>query len=328
MKLLLIGGTGNLSTDCATQLHHDGHELHLLTRGHSEVPAGYHAHQADRKDAASLKAALAGQNFDAVVDFIGFAPSDIQATVDLLGANTGQYLFISTTTVYERPSRHLPMTEATPQGNPFSEYAQKKQACEDWLQAQQTKVGLPLTIVRPSHTYSKRWIPNVATSTDWTFAHRLLKGLPVFIPGNGSTPWTLTHTRDFAVGLAGLVGHPKALGEAFQIVGDEVLTWKQIYQETARALGVKAPDIAEVPVDFICDRHPIMVGKLKGDKSEPGIFDNTKIKSFVPAFRSTIPFSEGIRESVEWFLAHPEAQTINPQFDGIFEDVVNAWRSR
>lgn len=327
MKVLLIGGTGNLSSDCAAQLLAEGHAVYLLTRGRSEVPAGFEALRSDRKDAASLKAAIEGHRFDAVVDFIGFEPSDIEATVQLLGPRTDQYLFISTTTVYERPPRTLPMTEESPQGNPFSEYAQKKQACEVWLQEQAAK-GLNLTLVRPSHTYSKRWIPNVATSTDWTFANRLEKGLPVFIPGDGSCPWTLTHTRDFAVGLAGLVGNPKAIGEAFQIVGDEVLTWRQIYLEIASALGIEQPDIVEVPVDFICERHPVMTGKLKGDKSEPGIFDNAKIKAWVPAFKSTIPFHQGIQESVAWFKAHPEAQRISQEFDGIFEDVVKTWRSR
>jgi nucleoside-diphosphate-sugar epimerase len=264
---------------------------------------------------------------DAAIDFIAFEPADVQADFRALRDRVEQFVFISTTCVYERPPRVLPFTETHPQNNPFSEYGRKKQACEAWLMEQHRATGFPVTIVRPSHTYSRSWIPGVVTSTDYTFASRLEQGKPVFIPGDGETPWTLTAAEDFAVGLAGLLGHPGAIGEAVQITGDEVLTWNQIYAEIAAALGVEHPDIAKVPVDFICGRHPLMEAKLKGDKSEPGVFDNAKLKALVPEFGTHVSFHEGIKKSVAWFRNHPEARTINPQFDAIFEDVVQAWRS-
>ena len=328
MRILFIGGTGNLSTACAAQLRAQGHEILVLTRGQRPVPEGFQALRADRRDPASVAAALQGQKLDAALDFIAFEPADAQMDFELLKNRIEQFVFISTTVVYERPARFLPMTEAHPQGNAYSDYGVKKQACEAWLMDQHRRTGFPITIVRPSHTYSQSWIPGVVTSTDYGFAARLEQGKPVFVPGDGETPWTLTAASDFAVGLAGLLGNPGAIGEAVQITGDEVLTWNQIYAEIASALGVAHPDIVQVPVDFICERHPLMVAKLKGDKSAPGLFDNAKIKTLVPSFATRIPFREGIRQSVAWFRDHPEARSINAQFDAIHEDVVQAWRTR
>ena len=328
MRILFIGGTGNLSSECAALLHSQGHEILVLSRGQRAVPADYRAIRADRKDPSSVASALQGVKLDAALDFIAFEPSDVQMDFELLKDRVQQFVFISTTAVYRRPACFLPMTEAHPRGNTFSEYGMKKQACEDWLRSQHERAGFPVTIVRPSHTYSPSWIPGVVSSTDYTFASRLELGKPVFVPGDGETPWTLTAASDFAVGVAGLLGNPGAIGETVQITGDEVLTWNQIYAEIAAALGVERPDIVKVPVDFICERHPLMVAKLKGDKSEPGVFDNAKIKALVPAFGTRIRFREGIRNSVAWFRDHPQARTINAQFDAIFEDVVQAWRSK
>ena len=327
MRILFIGGTGNLSTDCAALLHAQGHEILVLTRGQRAVPEAYRAIRADRQNPASMMEALRGVKIDAAMDFIAFEPSEVQADFEILKDRVEQFVFISTTAVYQRPASFLPMTEAHPRGNSFSDYGMKKQACEVFLMEQHRRAGFPVTIVRPSHTYSRSWIPGVVTSTDYTFASRLEQGKPVFVPGDGETPWTLTAAADFAVGVAGLLGHPDAIGETVQITGDEVLTWNQIYAEIAGALGVERPDIARVPVDFICQRHPLMTAKLKGDKSEPGLFDNSKIKALVPAFGTHLPFREGIRQSVAWFRDHPQARTINAQFDAIFEDVVQAWRS-
>jgi nucleoside-diphosphate-sugar epimerase len=326
MRILVIGGTGNLSSDCAARLHAQGHEILVLTRGSKPVPEAYRAIQADRRDPESLRAALQDLRIDAAIDFIAFEPAEIQATVELLKGKVEQFVFISTTVVYQRPPCFLPMTETHPLGNAFSEYGRLKQACETYLLEQHARHGFPVTLVRPSHTYSPIWIPGVVTSTDYTFASRLEQGKPVFIPGDGDTPWTLTASEDFAVGLAGLLGHPEAIGTTVQITGDEVLTWNQIYAEIAAALGVEHPEIVKVPVDFICERHPIMEAKLKGDKSQPGVFDNSKIKALVPAFATRTRFREGIRKSVAWFRENPENRTINPTFNALIEDVVTAWR--
>lgn len=325
MKILFIGGTGNLSTDCAELLRQRGHDITLLTRGHSSVAPGYHALRADRKDPAAMRTALRDQMPDAVINFLGYEPADVQLDHALFAGRIRQYVFISTAAAYAKPSPRLPITEETPLGNPFWDYAQKKEQCEKWLCGQWRESGFPMTIVRPSHTYSPRWFPNPVSSSSYTLAARMEAGKPVFVPGNGENPWTLTATSDFAVGLSGLIGNEKAIGEAFHITSDEALTWNQIYAETAAALGVDSPRVLKIPVEFICQHCPRLTGTVKGDKANPAIFDNSKIKRFVPEFQCRKSFHDGIRESVAWFRLHPDRKAINPEADDAFEQVIGAW---
>lgn len=327
MKILLIGGTGNISADCAAWLHDHGHQIAVVTRGRSAVPSGYQAIPVDRRDAAALRAALQGLETEVVINFLGYDLAEIQLDYDVFKDSIQQYIFISSTTVYAKPASRLPLTEESPVGNAWWEYAQKKLACEQWLRERHETHRFPVTIVRPSHTYSKRWIPNPVSSSSYTFAARLEQGQPVFIPDDGENPWTLTAATDFAVGLGGLVGRPDAVGEVYQLTSDEVLTWNRIYREIAAALGVASPVIVKVPTEFICQVAPRLTGTLKGDKAHPGIFDNTKIKRYVPGFVCRKPFRVGIREAVAWLRAHPEQQQLNPQVDAEIESVVAAWRA-
>jgi nucleoside-diphosphate-sugar epimerase len=328
MRILLLGGTGNLSSACAAELRARGHQVLLLTRGQNPVPPGFEAVVADRKDPAGMRRALAGRCLDVVVNFIGYEVSELELDYELFG-HVRQYIFISSATVYAKPPPRLPITEDTPLGNPFWEYARKKQACEEWLWERWRSGGFPVTIVRPSHTYSERWIPNPISSAGYAFAARLERGAPVWVPDQGENPWTLTWAGDFAAGLAGLVGQEAALGEAFHITSDEVLTWNQIYREIAAAVGVE-PRIVPVPTEFICEVCPEMVGPLKGDKAQPAIFDNSKLRRLVPDFRCRVPFREGIRRSVAWLRAHPEHQRLDTSpVDKVMDAVLEAWaRSR
>lgn len=327
MKILFVGGTGNISADCAALLHERGHEIIVVTRGRSGVPPEYRAVQADRRDPAAMRAALQGVEPEVVINFLGYELADVQADYDLFRNRVRQYVFISSATVYAKPHRHLPLTEEAPLGNPYWDYAQKKLACEQWLLDPWRQTRFPVTIVRPSHTYSRRWIPNAVASSNYTFATRLETGKPVFVPDEGENPWTLTATTDFAVGLAGLLGNARAIGEAFHITSDEVLTWNQIYAEIADALGARSPEIIRIPTEFICQEAPQLTGTLKGDKANPGIFDNAKIKRFVPEFHCRKAFRVGIRESAAWRRAHPELPQVHPQTEALIEGVIAAWRA-
>jgi len=310
LTILFIGGTGNISTECAALLHSRGHRIQILSRGRLGVPAEYRAIVADRKDAAAMRAALKGTQPDIVINFLGYELPEMQLDFALFNGFIRQYIFISSATVYAKPPLHLPITEEARLGNAYWDYAQKKLACEQYLLDSDAADRFPVTIVRPSHTYSKLWIPNPVSSAGYSFAARLEAGKPVFVPDSGENPWTLTASSDFAVGLAGLIGRPDALGQAFHITSDEVLTWNQIYAEIADALGVKSPQIVNVPTDFICQIVPQLTGNLKGDKSHPGIFDNSKIKRFVPDFLCSKPFRVGIRES-------PPSRTRLPVLDAV-----------
>ena len=328
MRVLFLGGTGNLSADCAALLHERGHEVLVLSRGRTPVPSEYRALQADRNDLAAMRAALRDARPDVALDFIGYDLPDVQLDYELFNGVVSQFVFISSVTIYAKPPRQLPLTEEAPAGNIWWEYAQKKLACEQWLRQRQAESGFPVTIVRPSHTYSKRWVPNPVASSSYTFAARLEQGRPVFVPDNGENRWTLTAASDFAVGLAGLVGNPKAIGEAFQITSDEVLTWNQIAAEIAAAVGANAPEILKIPTDFICQQAPSLTGTLKGDKAHPGVFDNSKLKRLVPDFQCRKPFRVGIRESVAWLRAHPDQQNLRPEVDAMIDGIVAAWRAR
>lgn len=326
MNILIIGGTGNISADCAALLHKGGHHILVLSRGQNQVPPEYRAIQADRKNSDSMRAALKSAKPDVVINFLGYELSDLEADYALFNGSIRQYIFISSATVYEKPPRKIPVTEDAPLENRWWDYAQKKIACEKWLQERAKDSGFPITIVRPSHTYSNRWVPNPISSSSYTFASRLEQGKPVFIHDDGETPWTLTAASDFAVGLAGLAGNDKALGEAFHITGDEVLTWNQIYVEIADAVGAKSREIVKVPTDFICETVAELTGNLKGDKAHPGVFDNSKIKQFVPEFQSRKPFRFGVRESVSWLRSHPDQQNLSPKVDETIDTVIAAWR--
>jgi nucleoside-diphosphate-sugar epimerase len=328
MKILFIGGTGNISADCSALLHERGHEVLVVTRGRSAVPPEYRVLLADRRDLGAMRAALKGTAPDVVINFLGYELEDMRLDFELFAGAVRQYIFISSATVYAKPPPATPTTEEAPLGNVWWDYAQKKLMCERWLLERRSQGGFPVTIVRPSHTYSKRWIPNPVSSSSYTFAARLESGQPVWVPDDGQNPWTLTATADFAVGLAGLVGKPEAIGEAFHITSDEALSWNQIYAEIAAALGGKASatPIVKVPTDFICRMVPELTGTLKGDKAHPGVFDNSKIKRFVPEFVCRKPFRIGARESIAWLRRHPEQQNLRPELDAAIDKVIAAWK--
>lgn len=325
MRVLLLGGSGNLSADCAAALVRGGHEVAVVTRGRSPVPPGVRGIVADRADARALGDALRAAAPEVAIDFLAFAPADLEPVAAALGGRLRQYVFISSATVYAKP-HPVPLTEASPLGNAWSEYARRKEACEAWLAARGRE--LPFTIVRPSHTFSERWIPNVVASGGYAFARRLLDGRPVFVPGDGQSLWTLTTARDFAAGLAGLVGNEAALGEAFHITSDAALPWNQIIAEVARAVGAKAPVVERIPLDFICRVEPPLEAKLRGDKANTSVFDNTKVKRAVPGFECRDTVRDGLAAAAAWFDAHPAEKRPDPAVDAVWDRVVDAWRRR
>ena len=328
MDILFIGGTGNISSACAALLAERGHDVSVVTRGQRPIPPACKAIQANRYEAGSMENALRDRTFDTVINFLGFHISDIELDLNIFAGKIAQYIFISSATVYEKPVRSLPITETTVQDNPFSAYARNKQDCEELLIQTHADSNFPVTIVRPSHTYSHQWIPNVVASGDYTVVQRMKKSRPVFIPDDGQSLWTLTHSADFAVGLAGLVGLDEAVGEAFHITGDQVLTWNQIYAEVASAFDIESPNLVHIPTDEICEAATSLTPKLKGDKSEHAVFDNAKIKRFVPDFDCRTTFRQGIRMSAQWYHDHPEACVRDTATDAVHDKVIAAWADK
>lgn len=324
MKILFIGGTGVISSACTDLAVARGHELYLLNRGQTDRPVadGVQRLQADARDKASMQAALEGHRFDAVVQWIGFVPEHIELDIDLLRGKTGQYVFISSASAYQKPPASLPVTESTPLHNPFWEYSRNKIACEQRLMQAYVEDDFPVTIVRPSHTYDRTMVPVPGRHT---ILKRMLQGKPVIVHGDGTSLWTLTHHRDFAVGFVGLLGDARAIGEAYHITSDEWLTWNQIFTIVAKAIGVE-PNLVHIPSEFIAAYDAEWGAGFLGDKAHSAIFDNTKIKRLVPEFEAHIPFSQGAREIAAWFAENMASQTIDEDLDRMIDRIIEAYR--
>lgn len=321
MKVLFIGGTGIISSACSRLALERGIDLYHLNRGNSTVLRpidGTKSITADIRDEAATREAIEGHEFDAVVDWVAFVPEHIQGDIRLFTGKTRQFIFISSASIYETPPSSLPVTESTPLNNPVWQYSRDKIACENLLRETFAKSGFPYTIVRPSHTYDKTLIP---MEGGYTVIHRMMQGKPVVVHGDGSSIWTLTHHRDFAKGLVGLLGNPRAIGEAFHITSNELLTWDMIYKEMAKALGVHAK-IVHVTSEKIATYNKEIGDSLLGDKTHSMIFDNSKIRSVVPDFKCEIPFSQGAREIVKWYKEDPSRQIIDNKLDEMFDKII------
>lgn len=332
MKALFIGGTGTISAAITRRLAEDPQwELWLLNRGRrgGDLPANVHQIIADIHDPEDVKAKLGDLCFDTVCDFIAFTPDHVQRDIDLFEGRTDQYIFISSASAYHKPAAGYLITEGTALANPHWQYSRDKIACEELLMARYRATGFPVTIVRPSHTYDERSIPLGVHGHkgSWQVIRRMLDGKPVIIHGDGTSLWTLTFNTDFATGFIGLMANRHAAGEAFQITGDETLTWNQIYQTIADALGVRLR-ACHVSSDFLARAGAALgydfEGGLTGDKAVSVVFDNTKLKRAVPDMATRVPFHRGVRLALDYILAHPECQTPDPEFDAWCDRVIAA----
>ena len=329
----MIGGTGTISSAITRQLAASGHDLWLLNRGHrkDEVPTGVRQVIADIDDTDEVLRQIGDAQFDAVCEFIGFLPSQVERDIRLFKGRTRQYVYISSASAYNKPAANHVITEGTTLANPYWEYSRNKIACEELLLKAYREEGFPVTIVRPSHTYCERAVPVSVHGLkgSWQVLKRMLEGKPVIVHGDGSSLWTLTWNEDFARGFIGLLGNPKAIGEAFQIMSDEQLTWNQIYECVARALHV-TPRLYHVSSDFLAATSPKawdFTGNLLGDKAVTVVFDCSKLKRVVPGFQAVTRFDEGVRRCIDHILAHPELQVEDPDFDAWCDRVIEAQES-
>ena len=325
LTVLFIGGSGTISSASTRLAVEHGIDLHVLNRGASTtrpLPAGVTVHRADVRDPGSMREALAGLEFDAVVDWVAFTPDHVRADIDLFTGRTGQYVFISSASAYQTPPARVPVVESTPLRNPFWQYSRDKIACEDVLVEAYRERGFPMTIVRPSHTYDKTLIP---LDGGWTAVQRMRDGKEVVVHGDGTSLWTLTHHADFATGFIPLLGHPRTIGDAFHITSDDVLTWDQITRALAAAAGVEAR-IVHVPSDAIAAVDPAWGAGLLGDKAHSMVFDNSKLRTVVPDFRATIPFEQGAREIIDWYDGDPARRQVDARMGTLMDDLVRRFR--
>jgi nucleoside-diphosphate-sugar epimerase len=327
LKVLFIGGSGVISSACSALAVERGIDLSVLNRGKTAtrpLPPEARSLHADIRDPASVRAAIGGQDFDAVVDWLAFTPEHVRSGLDLFRGRTGQYVFISSASVYQTPPARVPVVESTPLRNPFWQYSRDKIACEDVLVAAYRDEGFPMTIVRPTHTYDRTMVP---LHGGWTVLGRMRQGKEVVVHGDGTSLWTLTHHADFARGFVPLLGHPRTVGEAFHITSDDTPTWDQIATGLAAALGVEAR-IVHVPSDAIAAADPDWGAGLLGDKAHSMVFDNSKLRRVVPDYVATIPFEQGAREIVAWYDEDPARQRVDARLDAVMDRLVEAYRPR
>jgi nucleoside-diphosphate-sugar epimerase len=326
-NILVIGGTGEISVACCRRAIELGMDVTVLNRGRTRtrpLPSDVRVLEADVRDAAAVTAALGGREFDVVANFLAFTPEHVGADLDRFAGRTGQYVFISSASAYQKPVTRLPITESTPLRNPVWPYSRAKIRCEELLTAAYRADGFPMTIVRPSHTYDRTQVP---VDAGWTAIERMRRGKPVVVHGDGTSLWTLTHSDDFAVGFAGLLGNPQAIGEAVHITSDEVLTWNQIHELLGAAAGAE-PRLVHVASETIFAHDEEWGRALLGDKAHSVIFDNAKVRALVPDFRPRIAFFDGAREIVDWYDADPARRAVDERFDALMDRLVEAVHRR
>jgi len=326
MKILFIGGNGNISWNCTVRALELGFEVWVLNRDSGsvmrrELPDGVRRLRADVGDANSVKKALDGLRFDVVADFICFTPEQARRDVEVFRDVCSQFIFISSASAYQKPLAAVPITESTPLKNPFWLYSRNKIACEELFFDEYRKNDFPITVVRPSHTYDTI-IPAAMGSSGWTNSARMLAGKPVILHGDGTSLWTLTHADDFARAFAGLLGNHAAIGHAFHITSDELLNWRQISEIVHGALGATTYSCICVPSEKIAEKNPELGAGLLGDKAWCAVFDNSKIKKFVPGWEARIPFRVGIKRTLAWFMENQERRKVNKELDLFLDSLV------
>lgn len=333
MKALFIGGTGTISTAVVKRLVEELHwEVWLLNRGNRKnvLPDGVHQIIADINDEDTVAEKLKDLTFDTICEFIGFRLKDVERDYRLFKGKTRQYIYISSASAYNKPAASHIITEGTALANPYWRYSRDKIECEAYLMEKYREEGFPVTIVRPSHTYDERHIPLGVHGKNgfWQVIKRMQEGKPVIIHGDGTSLWTVTFNTDFAFGFTGLMGNRHAIGEAFQITGDETLSWNQIYATIADALGVelKAYHVSSEFLSAVGDKYGFdFEGSLTGDKAVSVVFDNSKLKQAVPDMRTKVRFDQGVRIALDHILSHPEeCQKEDPEFDEWCDRVIGA----
>lgn len=328
MKVLFIGGTGTISSAITRALVSRGDEVWLLNRGQSSNEFNGRVTQLvlDVNDEAAVAKAIEGQQFDCVCDFIGFVPQQVERDFRLFEGKTGQYMYISSASAYNKKPSDYIITEGTSLANPYWEYSRNKIACEEFLMKKYRECGFPVTIIRPSHTYCEKSVPMGVHGNKGSYQvlDRMLQGKSVIIHGDGTSLWTITFNEDFAKGFIGLMGNPMAIGEAFQITTEETHTWNQIYEAVAKALGVELKPYY-VSSSFLAECSDFdFEGGLIGDKANSVVFDNSKLKHAVPGLNMNIRMEEGIKKTVDYVMSHPECQIKDPEFDEWCDRVIDA----
>jgi nucleoside-diphosphate-sugar epimerase len=327
MKALFVGGAGMIGSACADEAVASGLDVTIVTRTEPrrQPPPGVRELRADVRDGDQLREALGGAEFDAVVNWVGYTPDDVRAHPEVFAGRTGQYVFISTCSVFARPVPQLPITESTPRRQPVFDYPRNKIACEVFLENAYRENGFPLTIVRPAHVYDRTVVPVLA---GWTAIDRMRSGKPVVVHGDGTSLWTLMHSRDFARAFVPLLGNGHAVGESVNVVSGDILTWDQIHLTLGEAAGVREPVLRHRSSESIAEVLPGWRDVLEHDFRHSVLFDTGKLRALVPGFAPAVSFAEGARELVAHHDKESRLRTVDAELNSAFDRLIEQTDAR
>ena len=328
MRVLIIGGTGLISTAITRALIARGDDVVLYNRGQTEtdIPEGYNTITGNRKDSAAFEAQMAeAGNFDAVIDMIGFVPADIESAIRAFRGNIGQFIFCSTVDVYTKPARHYPIREdAEREPMPSFPYAHNKAKCERFLEVAHEHGDFPVTIIRPAHTYGegRGLIHSLGLGGAYYF-HRIRLGKPIITHGDGSSLWAACHRDDVGRAFAEAVGNKKTFGKGYHTASEEPMTWNQYHQTVAQAMNAPDPKLVHIPTDLLFEIAPKAAEWCRENFQYNNIFDNAAAKADLN-FGYTIPFVEGVRRIVDWLDARGRIH--DKDEPEVYSEIIERWQ--
>ena len=324
MKVLFIGGTGEISKAVSHLAVEKGLDLYVFNRGNNNhlIPDNVTTITGDINNEEEASKLLKGHSFDCVVDFVAFVKEQCERDYRLFKGNTKQFVFISSASAYQKPVLDYPITEKTPVVNPYWEYSRNKIACEEYLRSVDSE-DFNVTIVRPSHTYGNDKLITIIKTWGGEYGHidRLLKGKPIIIPGDGTSLWTITHNSDFAQAFVPVLGNPLTYGETYHITSDAVYTWERLNEIISDCIGV-TPNVIHIPTDFILKYLPHMEGDLLGDKTWSAIFDNSKIKKIAKGYKSVVRYEDVALLAVKTYMEDKNYQHIDQDFEKVYDTII------
>jgi nucleoside-diphosphate-sugar epimerase len=318
MKVLFIGGTGEISYSCVEAAIRGGHNVTMFNRGRSRRPDGARRIVGDIRDDTAYQS-LADQGFDVACQFRVFTPDEAMRDTRVFADKVQQYIFISSASAYQKPLPHHVVTEDTPLGNPFAAYSQNKADAEAVFMRAHHNCGFPVTIIRPSQTHRFNFPGTFVAGDIW--AWRMLHGKPIFVHGDGQSLWTLTHADDFARAFVGLLGHERTLGQAYHITRDQAHTWDRIFTTIADCLGV-TPKVDYIASQTLSRYHPDWGWPLIGDKANSSIFDNAKIRQLMPNWHCQVSMEEGLARSTKHVSARMKYFMPDPAIDTLIDQAI------
>ncbi len=325
MKILIIGGTGLISTALTGQLLARGDEVTVYNRGlsPSRLTVQPWTMRGDRTDHAAFEAQM-GQvgPYDCVIDMIGYEEADAASVVRAFRGRTGHLIFCSTVDVYAKPAPTYPIREDAPR-RPITDYARKKVLCEDLLFAAHQRGDLPVSILRATYTYgegARGVIHSLGFRT--TFLDRIRKGLRVIVQGNGTSLWNPCHTDDVARGFVGAAGNPRAFGKAYNVTGEEAITWNQFTVKIAEAMDAPPPTLVHIPTDALAAVLPRQAELSRDNIQYPNVHDTAAARADL-GYRYTIPVVEGMRRAISWLDANGGIESSDA--DLTYDRVITAW---